>query len=349
MTPNNFEDIQTINHHLGDLNFAGSRILVTGGAGFLGTWLCSVLVNQDADVICLDNLSSGLRDNIAHLERNPRFSFIQHDISEPIRFREKFDYVLHLASRASPLEFDKFPLEIIRANTLGTLQALEIASDHGAKFLFTSTSEAYGKADIFPTPESYNGNVSTTGIRGCYDESKRAGEAICMAYLREKGTDVRIARIFNTYGPLMRTDGVYGRVIPRFLSQSLKGDPITIFGEGYQTRSFCYVTDQVEGLLKLLKSNSAHGEVVNIGNDKEITILSLASLIKDITGSHSSMIFESLKEDDPIRRLPDITKARNLLGWVPKVQLDDGLRKVLHGLLSKNLNLVTDADSYHRI
>jgi len=319
------EDLQTISHHLGDLTFEDSRVLVTGGAGFLGTWLCSVLVGQGAEIICLDNLSSGLMKNIAHLEKNPRFSFIKHDISEPVHFRKKFDYVLHLASRASPLEFDQFPIEIIRANTLGTINALEIATAHGAKFLFTSTSETYGKAEVFPTPETYNGNVNTTGIRGCYDESKRVGEAICMAYLREHGTDIRIARIFNTYGPFMRADGVYGRVIPRFIAQALTGKPITIFGDGSQTRSFCYVTDLVEGLLKLLVSDSAKGEVVNMGSNTEITILSLSNLIREITGSESELQFEPLPEDDPLRRWPDISKARRLLGWRPKVDIESGI------------------------
>jgi len=312
------------------MDFHGSRILVTGGAGFLGTWLCSLLISKGADVLCIDNLSSGLRQNISTLEKNPRFSFLFHDISEPIQFRQKIDYVLHLASRASPLEFDKFPLEIIRANTLGTMHALDIATAHGARFLYTSTSEVYGNADVFPTPESYHGDVNTVGIRGCYDESKRMGEAICLAYLREKGTDIRIARIFNTYGPLMRADGVYGRVIPRLISQALMDIPMTIFGDGSQTRSFCYVTDQVEGLLKLLHSDAAKGEVVNIGNDKEMTILSLAERIRKATGSHSEYTFEPLPEDDPVRRWPDISKAKRLLQWRPKVNVETGIASMIH-------------------
>jgi UDP-glucuronate decarboxylase len=323
------DDLYQVQDNLGSIPFENKRVLVTGGAGFLGTWICTFLIGQDADVICLDNLSSGLKSNIVHLEKNSRFSFIQHDISEPISFQEKIDYVLHLASRASPLEFGKFSIEIIRANTLGTINALEVARLQGGKFLFASTSEAYGKSEIFPTPETYNGNVSTTGIRGGYTESKRAGEAICMAYLREHGTDIRIARIFNAYGPLMRGDGFYGRVIPRFISQAVNEDPITIFGEGLQMRSFCYVTDQIEGLLKLLTLDSMTGEVVNIGHNKEITILALANLIKKLAGSDSSLKFEALPEDDPPRRLPDISKAGRLLGWIPKVELEEGLVHML--------------------
>ena len=330
MTWNLSGDLDTLQHHLKDVDCHHSRFLVTGGAGFLGTWLCSLLISQGAEVLCVDNLSSGLRHNISSLEKNPRFSFILHDIAEPIQFRQKIDYVLHLASRASPLEFDQFPLEIIRANTLGTMHALDIATAHGARFLYTSTSEVYGNADVFPTPESYHGNVNTLGIRGCYDASKRMGEAISLAYLREKGTDIRIARIFNTYGPLMRADGVYGRVIPRLISQALNGTPMTIFGDGSQTRSFCYVTDQVAGLLKLLYSDAAKGEVVNIGNDTDLTILCLADLIRSAAGSDSELTFEPLPEDDPVRRWPDISKATRLLGWRPKVDIETGIASMIH-------------------
>jgi UDP-glucuronate decarboxylase len=324
------EDIGTIQKNLPGISLDHSRVLVTGGAGFLGTWVCTCLIALGAEVVCLDNLSSGLRSNIAHLEKDPGFSFIRHDIAEPVHMGKKIDYVLHLASRASPLEFDQFPIEIIRANTLGTINALEVATTHGAKVLFTSTSEVYGRTAVFPTPETDNGNVNSIGLRGCYDESKRSGEAICMAYLREHGTDIRIARLFNTYGPFMRADGIYGRSIPRFVSQALAGEPITIFGDGSQTRSFCYVTDQIEGLLKLLVSDSAKGEVVNIGNDRETTILSLANLIREITRSDSELSFEPLPEDDPLRRVPDISKMNRILGWKPRVVLDAGIRKMIY-------------------
>ena len=319
------DELTEINQSIDGGAFKDSSVLITGGAGFLGTWLCHVLIGQGANVTCLDNLSSGLRENIANLEHNPRFTFIQHDISKPITFRKKFDYVMHLASRASPLEFENHSLEIIRANTIGTTNALDIATAHEAKFLFTSTSEIYGNPGIFPTPETCNGNVSTDGIRGCYTESKRMGETLCLAYLREYGTDVRIARIFNTYGPLMRADGEYGRVIPRFITQAMKGEPITIFGDGSQTRCFCYVTDQIGGLLRLLTCNSANGQVINIGNNREISILELANLVKKLTYSHSKMTFSNIPDGDPLRRLPNITKAEQFLGWRPRVQLDEGL------------------------
>ncbi len=296
----------------------------------MGSWICDVLVEQGAKVICADNLSSGLNSNIRHLLDRMNFKFIRCDISEPIELDEKrVDLIMHLASRASPLEFDKFPIEIIRANTLGTMNMLELARKYNARFLFTSTSEVYGDAKVIPTPETYNGNVNPVGIRGCYDESKRCGEALCMAYLRQYNLDVRIARIFNTYGPRMRADGVYGRVIPRFITQALKNEPITIFGDGKQTRSFCYVTDQIEGLLRLAWFDECKGEVVNIGNPNEITILKLAEIIKEIANSDSEIKFCSPMPDDPRRRCPDITKAKTLLNWMPKIELEEGLRKTV--------------------
>jgi len=324
------EGMNEILKNLGDVSFEDQTVLVTGGAGFLGSWLCDVLVSQSARVICLDNLASGLESNITHLLDQENFKFVKHDISQPIYFDEKIDVVMHLASRASPLEFDKFPIQILKANTLGTWIALGIAKKHKARFLFTSTSEVYGNPEVVPTPETYNGNVNPIGVRGCYDESKRAGEAMCMAYMRQHGLDVRIARIFNTYGPRMRADGVYGRVIPRFIKQALNNEPLTIFGDGKQTRSFCYVTDQIEGLLRLAWFDSAKGEVVNIGNPNEITILELAEIVKKITNSNSPLEFHPLPPDDPRRRCPDISKAREILDWVPKIGLEDGLKKTVN-------------------
>jgi len=323
------EDIDCILTHLGGISYSGKKVLVTGGAGFLGSWISTVLIRQGAQVTCLDNLSSGRRENVAHLDGEKRFEFVRLDISSPPPLDGRYDYVLHLASRASPFEFDKHPLEILRANTFGTVNALEIAKRDGARLLFTSTSEVYGKATVFPTPESYPGVVNIHGVRGCYDEAKRAGEAFCMAYFREHGVDIRIARIFNTYGPGMRADGIYGRVVPRFISQAITNEPITIFGDGSQTRSFCYVTDQVEGLLRLAASDNARGNVVNIGNDREYTVLDLAHIIRKITKSQSGMIFEPLPEDDPMRRWPDIARAKKLLGWSPKVGLEDGIEKMV--------------------
>jgi UDP-glucuronate decarboxylase len=325
-------DIDILLGNLGEVNFRGKTVLVTGGAGVLGSWMCEVLVNRGAKVICLDNLSSGLEANIEHLLQNDNFQFMEQDITELLYVKDRVDLVLHLASRASPFEFETFPLEILRANTLGTVNALEIAREHKAIFLFASTSETYGNPAVVPTPESYYGYVNSIGIRGCYDESKRCGEAYVMAYRKQYGMDVRIARIFNTYGPRMRPDGIYGRAIPRFISQALRNEPITVFGDGKQTRSFCYITDQIEGLLRLAFTETARGEVVNIGNDEEITVIDLAKMVKKLAGSSSNITFGLLPQDDPQRRCPDITKAKQILGWRPKVKLEDGLRKTIKWL-----------------
>ena len=327
-------DINIVIQNLGEIGFLGKTVLVTGGAGFLGSWICDVLVAQGARVICLDNLSSGLKTNISHLLQKENFEFIEHDVTQPIDISEKIDVVLHLASRASPLEFEDFPLEILKANTLGTMCILELATKHQARFLFTSTSEVYGDPALVPTPESNNGNVNPIGLRGCYDESKRCGEAYVVAYKKQYGLDTRIARIFNTYGPRMRADGVYGRVVPRFMEQALKGEPITIFGDGEQTRSFCYVTDLVEGLLKLVFSTEA--DLVNIGNETEVKIIDLADKIKELTHSSSEIIFGPLPEDDPRQRCPDIGKARSLLDWQPKINLEAGLTRTTKWFREEN-------------
>ncbi len=314
------------------LTLEGMTVLITGGAGFIGSWTCETLLNLGARVICLDNFASGLKDNISHLESDEDFTFIKHDISKPIRIDKKLDIVMHMASRASPFEFDKFPIQILKANTLGIWVALGIAKKHGAKFLYTSTSEVYGDPDqrFVPTPETYNGNVNPVGPRSCYDEAKRAGEAFVMAYRSQHGMDTRMVRIFNTYGPKMRADDIYGRVVPRFIEQALNNDPITVFGDGTQTRSFTYITDQVEGILRLASTDKASGEVVNIGNDKERTILDLALMVKELTGSSSDITFHPLPVDDPKRRCPDISKAKRLLKWQPKVGLKEGLLKTIN-------------------
>lgn len=321
---------------LKDISFEDMTVLITGGAGFLGSWICDVLVRQNADVICIDNLVSGIEENISHLYSNDNFRFIRHDISEPISVDKKIDVVLHLASRASPLEFDKFPIQILKANTLGTWVALGIAKRNNSRFMFTSTSEIYGDAEVIPTPETYHGNVNPVGIRGCYDEAKRAGEAMCMAYLRQHKMDIRIARIFNTYGPRMRAEGVYGRAVPRFIQQALSGKKITIFGDGKQTRSFCYVVDQIEGLLKLALLDGIGGEIINIGNPGEMTILELAEMIKKLTGSKSELEFHPLPPDDPKRRCPIIDKAKELLKWGPKVGGEEGLEKTIEWFKEKD-------------
>jgi UDP-glucuronate decarboxylase len=328
------EDLHLICSHLKDYSFEDQTFLVTGGAGFLGSWICSILLEKNARVICLDNLASGQEQNIEELRENENFSFLRHDISQPVFLDRKVDVVLHMASRASPLEFERFPIQIMKANTLGTWVALGIAKKNRARLLFTSTSEIYGESQVIPTPETYQGNVNTLGIRGCYDEAKRAGEATCMAYMRQHGVDVRIVRIFNTYGPRMRADGYYGRVVPRFIIQALGNEPITVFGDGSQTRSFCYVTDQIEGLLRFVAKDNLSGEVINIGNPIELSIAELAFLIKKITGSISKLQYSPLPQDDPRRRCPVITKAQNLLDWSPKVDLETGLKKTIHSMNS---------------
>ena len=332
----NKDEIEEIVRNLGDIkSIEGKSILVTGGAGFLGSWLCDVLVEQHAKVFCLDNLASGLQSNISSMMDKDNFKFIQHDISQPIFFDEQLDVVMHLASRASPFEFEKYPIQILKVNTLGIWVALGIAKKNDARFLYASTSEIYGCAMEIPTSEGYNGNVNPIGPRSCYDEAKRCGESYAIAYKMQHGLDTRIARIFNTYGPRMRAEGVYGRVIPRFIEQALSNKPITIFGDGSQTRSFCYVTDQVEGLLKLALSERAKGEVVNIGKDEEITILELANMIGELTNSSSEIVFKELPEDDPPRREPDIGKAKKILNWEPKVELKEGLSKMIEWFKEK--------------
>ncbi len=325
------EEIREIIKNLGAISksIESKNVLVTGGAGFLGSWLCEALVEQGAKVVCLDNLVSGVKVNIQNLMNRDNFTFIEHDITQPIFFDEPLDIVMHLASRASPFEFEKYPIQILKANTLGILVALGIAKKHRARFLYTSTSEVYGAATEIPTTEEYRGNVNPIGPRSCYDEAKRCGESFVIAYQMEHGLDVRIARIFNTYGPRMRAEGVYGRVIPRFIDQTLNNKPLTIFGDGSQTRSFCYVTDQIEGLLKLALFDAAKGEVINIGNEQEITILELANEIRELTHSSSELQFSPLPKDDPPRRRPNITKARTLLNWAPKVELEEGLVKTI--------------------
>ena len=328
------DDIREIIKRLSDDNvsYKGKTVLITGGAGFLGSWICDVLVKEGANCICLDNLSSGRYDNISHLLEKENFRFIHHDISEPIYFGftyhpkgicigdvKKLDIVMHLASRASPFEFKIFPISILRSNTLGTLNALGIAKNHNAIFFYTSTSEVYGNppAEWVPTPETYNGNVCCNGPRSCYDEAKRAGEAFIKAYELQFKIRTKIVRIFNTSGPRIRSGAEFGRVIPNFIHQAINDEEITVFGDGSQTRSFTYVIDEVEGLLKMVQNERATGEVINIGNDNQFTILELAEIIKELTGSNSKIKFKKLPIDDPLRRSPDLTKAKDILGWKP--------------------------------
>ena len=301
------------------------RVLITGGAGFLGSHLCDKFIGNGYDVICMDNLITGSPDNIAHLMGNARFRFIHHDVTEYMYVDGDLDAILHFASPASPLDYLRYPIQTLKVGSLGTHKALGLAKAKKARFLIASTSEVYGDPLVHPQQEEYWGNVNPVGSRGVYDEANRFSEAITMAYHRYHGLDTRIVRIFNTYGPKMRIED--GRAIPAFMSQALLGEPITVFGDGSQTRSVCYVDDLVEGIFRLLLSGE--NNPVNIGNPDEISMLDLAKEIIEISGSSSEIIFTSLPEDDPKVRQPDITKAKHILGWEPKVQRREGLLKTL--------------------
>ncbi|MDD1760581.1 MAG: SDR family oxidoreductase [Methanothrix sp.] len=325
----NHLEVEEIKDYLKDASFQDQTVLVTGGAGFLGSWICDLLLLQGASVICLDNLSSGLRSNISSHLDDENFSLIEQDICLPLSLDRKVDLVIHMASRASPFEFERYPIEILKANTLGLMASLNIAKEHGSKLLYASTSEIYGNPHVVPTPESYYGNVNPIGPRGCYDESKRCGEAYIVAYRKQFGLDARIARIFNTYGPRIRFDGIYARALPRFINQAVNTQPITIFGDGMQTRSFTYVTDQIAGLIRLAALDEARDAVVNLGSDVETTIKEMAYLVLKATGSQSEITYHPLPDDDPLRRRPDITRASELLGWRPKIGLAEGLDRTL--------------------
>lgn len=322
------EDVERIKGDLRGGDFEGKRVLVTGGAGFIGGWLCDVLMSFDAEVACLDNLLTGKMKNIDHLLEKPKFEFINEDVCT-FKSDVKYDFVLHLASRASPEEYQQHPIETLQANSLGSYNMLELARKKDATILFTSTSEVYGDAQVVPTPESYWGNVNPIGPRSCYDEGKRFAEALFMAYQREYGLDMKVARIFNSYGPRIRADGAYARVVSRFITQALANQPITVYGDGTQTRSFCYITDTTLGIMLLLINQKAKGETVNIGNSEEVTILELAKKTKRLIKSTSSLTFHAMPEDDPTRRCPDISRAERLLGWKPKIGLEQGLVRTI--------------------
>ena len=297
------------------------RTLVTGGAGFLGSHLCDALLKEGHEVICMDNLITGSTDNIAHIQSD-RFHFLNHDVTRHIELEGPLDNVFHFASPASPIDYLEFPIQTLKVGSLGTHNALGLAKEKKATFVIASTSEVYGDPLEHPQKETYWGNVNPIGPRGVYDEAKRFAEAITLAYHRTHGIDTRIVRIFNTYGPRMRLND--GRAIPNFLSQALTGQDITVFGDGQQTRSFCYVSDLIEGIVLLLKSG--HHDPVNIGNPIEMTLLEMAEKILQVTGSESKIVFKPLPEDDPKVRQPDIGLARKLLRWEPKVKLEEGLR-----------------------
>ncbi|NOZ28831.1 MAG: SDR family oxidoreductase [Chloroflexi bacterium] len=307
------------------------RILVTGGAGFIGSHLCDRLLADGHSVIAMDNLITGNTDNIAHLVGRDDFLFIKHDVTNYIYIDGPVDAVLHFASPASPIDYMQLPIQTLKVGALGTHKALGLARAKGARFLLASTSEVYGDPLVHPQPETYWGNVNPIGPRGVYDEAKRFAEAMAMAYHRVHGVETRIVRIFNTYGPRMRLDD--GRVVPNFIGQALRGQPLTVYGDGSQTRSFCYVDDLVEGIVRLLHSDEV--EPVNLGNPQEMSILDFAQLINRMTGNEAGIVFKPLPKDDPRVRRPDITKARRVLGWEPQISLEEGLARTIEYFRAK--------------
>jgi dTDP-glucose 4,6-dehydratase len=310
------------------------RYVITGGAGFIGSHLCRTLVEQGHEVVAVDNLVTGAKQNVADLIDRPEFRFVHHDVSEPFSVDGPVDRVLHFASPASPADFEKLSIEILHVGSRGTEHALQLARDKGARFFLASTSEVYGDPEVHPQPETYLGNVNCTGIRGAYDESKRFAEAMTFAYHRRHGVDIRIVRIFNTYGPFMRLDD--GRAITNFLAQAFSGRPITVYGDGSQTRSFCYIADEVRGLLGLLESD--YVGPMNIGSEFEIPIRELAEICVRVTGSSSEIHYEPLPADDPQQRRPDLTLARRVLGWEPTVAPEEGIARTaeyFRGLLDQ--------------
>jgi dTDP-glucose 4,6-dehydratase len=306
-----------------------STAVVSGGAGFLGSHLCDYLLEKGHRVICVDNLDTGSLQNIEHLRNGDDFLFVGHDVTEPFFIEERVDYVFHLASPASPIDYLRLPLHTLKVGSYGTHNMLGLAKFKRARFLIASTSEVYGDPQVHPQPETYWGHVNPIGPRGVYDEAKRYAEALTMAYHRQQGVDTCIARIFNTYGPRMRPHD--GRAIPTFIRQALENKPLTVFGDGSQTRSFCFVDDQIRGLYALTKSGEHMP--VNIGNPTEMTLLELAEAVIRVTGSKSEIVFEALPVDDPQVRQPDITRAKQVLGWEPEVELDEGLKRLLASMV----------------
>ncbi len=305
------------------------RVLITGGAGFIGSHLCDLLLARGHQVIAMDNLITGTWRNIAQAESHPDFAFINHDVTKPIQVKGHLDAVLHLASLPSPVDYLEMPIKTLKVGAIGTHNTLGLAKAKGARFLLASTSEVYGDPLVHPQAESYWGNVNPVGPRGVYDESKRFAEALTMAYHRSHGLETRIARIFNTYGPRMRLDD--GRVVPNFVSQALRGQPLTVYDDGSRTRSFCYISDLTDGLYRLLMSDES--APVNLGNPREMTILDFARMVLGVSGSSSEIAFVIPKDertkDDPRTRQPDITRARSILGWEPRIGLEEGLAKTV--------------------
>jgi len=326
------KDIEATKEKLADFEskVRGKTFLVTGGAGFLGSWICDVLDALNARIICVDNMISGSEKNVEFFKKT-NFQLIKGDICE-FKTGEKIDYIVHMACIASPPLYQRHPIETLDASVLGTRNMLEIARENSIQgFLLTSTSEVYGDANVIPTPEDYWGNVNPVGPRSMYDEGKRVAETYCISYFQKYHLPIRIARIFNTYGPRLdvKLTSQYGRVVVKFISQSLNNESVTVYGDGSQTRSFCYITDLIGGLLKLLLKPNIDGEIMNLGNDEEVTIMDLARLTIKLTRSKARITFQPLPKDDPKRRNPDITKAKTLLGWMPSINLEQGLAKTI--------------------
>lgn len=327
------------------------KALVTGGAGFIGSYLCDRLLKDGWEIWCIDNFITGSPRNIKHLingedlKGNSNFHFVEADVSRPLPkevTKEKFDAILHFASPASPRGYYDYPIETSLTNSVGTYNMLELARKSKARFILASTSEVYGEPEVHPQPETYWGNVNPIGPRSCYDESKRFAESLTMTYLRQFDLDVRIIRIFNTYGPRMGSED--GRVMPNFLTWATQGKPLIICGDGTSTRSFCYIDDLVEGIMRVLEKGDIKGEIFNLGNTNEITVLELAELVIKVVGKDLEIRYEAAREDDPTRRQPDITKAKRELGWEPKVNLEEGLRKTLEYF--QNLDESSNRNTY---
>ncbi len=322
------EDLKKIEHVVPKDAFAEKSVLVTGGAGFIGSWLCDVLIGFGAEVTMVDDFSTGRMQNIDHLTANKQFRLVRSDVCD-FTAAGRFNYIFHMAAHASPDEYMTHPIETLQTSAFGTQKIADLARKNDATLLFASTSEVYGDAEIVPTPESYWGKVNPIGLRSCYDEGKRFAEALLMAYSKQYGLDVKVPRIFNSYGPRLREDGLYGRAMSRFILQALTNQPITVFGDGKQTRSFCYITDTVTGLLLLAANPKAKSEVTNLGNTEEVTILELTQRIIEVTGCKSIISFFPLPQDDPKRRCPDTGKLEHLVGWKPNVAFEDGLRRTI--------------------
>jgi UDP-glucuronate decarboxylase len=329
------QDLKEITKVVKADSFSGKKVLVTGGAGFIGSWLCDVLLGFGCQVTVVDDFSTGRMKNIDHLASNKGFKLIQTNVCtfEP---QDKFQIILHMAGHASPDEYQQHPIETLQTSAQGTEKMAELARKNDATLLFASTSEVYGDAEIVPTPETYWGKVNPIGLRSCYDEGKRFAEALLVAYVKEYDLDVRLPRIFNTYGPRLREDGIYGRAMSRFILQATTSKPITVFGDGKQTRSFCYITDNVTSLLLLTACKQAKGEVVNVGNAQEKTILELATKIKEITKTTAPITFQPLPKDDPKRRCPITNKLKELTGWQPNIGFEEGLKRTIDWFTQTN-------------